>query len=103
MGKKPDLQDVLRNAGGGTRGKRTQTVASDEYLQDSQQVSAYQQPSRVSTRAITVHMPPEVRQQLKVMAAEQNVTMQSLLAEAMNDLFAKYGKPEIAPTQSDRE
>jgi hypothetical protein len=27
----------------------------------------------------------------------QRVTIQDLLAEALNDLFAKYGKPEIAP------
>jgi hypothetical protein len=26
------------------------------------------------------------------------VTIQDLIAEALNDLFAKYGKPEIAPT-----
>ena len=25
------------------------------------------------------------------------VTIQDLMAEALNDLFAKYGKPEIAP------
>ena len=27
-----------------------------------------------------------------------DTTVQNLLAEALNDLFAKYGKPEIAPT-----
>ena len=27
-------------------------------------------------------------------------TVQGLLAEALNDLFAKYGKPEIAPTET---
>ena len=29
---------------------------------------------------------------------ENDTTVQNLLAEALNDLFAKYGKPEIAPT-----
>lgn len=99
MAKKPDLQDVLRNAGGGTRGKRTDPVEDKVNSADS----PYQQPSRISTRAITVHMPPEVRQQLKILAAQQNITMQNLLAEALNDLFAKYGKPEIAPTPPDAE
>jgi hypothetical protein len=33
-------------------------------------------------------------------AAENHTTMQNLLAEAFNDLFAKYGKPEIAPKDS---
>jgi hypothetical protein len=32
-----------------------------------------------------------------MLAAEHDTTIQALLAEAMNDLFAKYGKPEIAP------
>jgi antitoxin-like ribbon-helix-helix protein len=32
-----------------------------------------------------------------MLAAEHETTIQTLLAEAMNDLFAKYGKPEIAP------
>jgi len=31
------------------------------------------------------------------LAADRDTTIQDLLAEALNDLFAKYGKPEIAP------
>jgi len=34
---------------------------------------------------------------LKILAIEQNKTLQDLIAESFNDLFAKYGKPEIAP------
>ena len=32
-------------------------------------------------------------------AAEQDTTIQKLLAEALNDLFAKKGRPEIAPLE----
>ena len=39
---------------------------------------------------------PEVRQQLKLMAAENNTTSRALLVEALNLLFASYQKPEIA-------
>lgn len=39
---------------------------------------------------------PEVHRQLRVMAAEQGTTQQALIAEALNILFAKSGKPEIA-------
>ena len=39
---------------------------------------------------------PEVHKQLRVLAAEQGETQQALLAEALNMLFAKHGKPEIA-------
>jgi hypothetical protein len=39
---------------------------------------------------------PEVHKQLKVLAAESSQTQQELIAEALNMLFVKYGKPEIA-------
>jgi hypothetical protein len=38
--------------------------------------------------------------ELKMLAVEQERTMQELLAESLNDLFDKYGKPEIALTDS---
>jgi len=34
-----------------------------------------------------------------MLAAERETTRQAVLAEALNDLFAKYGKPEIAPVE----
>jgi hypothetical protein len=46
---------------------------------------------------ITFHMPEEVREQLKHLAIERKNTVHNLGAEAFNDLFSKYGKPEIAP------
>jgi hypothetical protein len=32
---------------------------------------------------------------------QSDKTLHSLVAEAFNDLFAKYGKPEIAPAQTE--
>ena len=55
------------------------------------------QPGRAGTAPITVHFPIEVRDQLKILAIEQRRPMHRLIAEALNDLFAKYGKPQIAP------
>lgn len=46
---------------------------------------------------VTGYFPPEVKKQLRLLAAEQDTTIQDLLAEALNDLFAKNGKPELAP------
>ena len=31
------------------------------------------------------------------LAVERKTTVQNLMAEALNDLFAKYGKPEVSP------
>ena len=54
-------------------------------------------PGRAHKSNVTGYFPPEVKKQLRILAAERETTIQALLAEAMNDLFAKYGKPEIAP------
>jgi len=40
--------------------------------------------------------------QLRGLAVDRKTTVQNLLAEALNDLFAKYGKPEVAPIERHR-
>lgn len=52
---------------------------------------------RRGTKAITVHFPEDVRRQLKSMAAEEGRSMEDMVAEALNLLFARYRKPELAP------
>ncbi len=54
-------------------------------------------PGRVGKTNVTGYFPPAVKKQLRLLAAEEETTIQELLAEALNDLFAKRGKPEIAP------
>ena len=56
-------------------------------------------PGRAKMVNVTGYFPPAVKKQLKIMAAEGETTIQRRLAEALNDLFAKYGKPEIAPVE----
>jgi len=63
--------------------------------------NAKTRPDRVGKSNVTGYFPNEVKKQLRMMAAEQDKTIQQLLAEALNGLFAKYGKGEIAPL--DRE
>jgi len=55
------------------------------------------QPSRRGTKAITVHFPEEVRRQLKTLAAEEGRNIEDMAAEALNLLFVKYRKAELAP------
>ena len=54
-------------------------------------------PSRAGKRQVAAYFPVPVQRQLKLLTVENDTTVQNLLAEAINDLFAKYGKPEIAP------
>lgn len=53
-------------------------------------------PSRENKRHIGGFFDPLVAKQLKILAAEEDCSIQSLLQEAMNDLFDKYGKSSVA-------
>jgi hypothetical protein len=52
---------------------------------------------RAGKSNVTGYFPPAVKKQLRLLSAEHDKTIQRLLGEALNDLFAKYGKPEVAP------
>lgn len=92
MSKRPSIADAMamREAGGGTR------AAAREEAQPDPTAGAATQPGRAATKAITGHFAPEVRAQLKILAAEQGRTMEDMMAEGLNMLFAAYNKPEIA-------
>ena len=51
---------------------------------------------RNGTVGLTIHVPPEVRRQLKVLAVEKETTVHRLVCKALNDLFAAEHRPEIA-------
>jgi len=65
-------------------------------------ISTARPPSRQGAVQIAAFFPEDVRAQLKVVAAEQRRDVQDLLAEALNLIFVKYGKPEIAPIKSSK-
>ena len=56
-----------------------------------------QPPSRTGTKQIAGHFPADVAQALRIISAEQNLSMQDLLAESINLIFEKYGKAARAP------
>ncbi len=104
MAKRGSIAEVMREAAGSTR-------AGAQAHQNVPPMPTEQQPgvagvapsrptqaSRAGMKAITGHFPPQVRYQLRLLAAEQNRKMEDMLAEALNRLFAAYSKPEIAPT-----
>ena len=61
-----------------------------------QKVQKQKTPKKTEKRLIGGHFAPEVQQQVRVIAAKQDTTIQSLLTEALNDLFEKQGYPRIA-------
>ena len=52
--------------------------------------------TRLGSRQVSGHFTPEVAQALRMLAAEQDREQQELLAEALNMLFERYGKPTRA-------
>ena len=92
--KETDLSLALVDASGGTRHRATpQTPEAQKVTPTGGSKPALK---RVS---LSIECPPSVRNQVKALAAEQGMTLQQLIFESFNDLFAKYGKPEIAPTE----
>lgn len=59
-------------------------------------------PSRRGKRQIAAHFPEDVAWQLRGLAVELRMTVQDVLAVALNDFFARHGKPEIAPLERRR-
>lgn len=53
-------------------------------------------PSRVGRVLIGGHFAPEVQMELKVLAAQERTTVQQLVAEGLNAVFASRHKPQIA-------
>lgn len=102
---KADLRAALAEQAGSTRRRPdppvstlvSPAVASDGAREELDKPSIYRQPGREGTAPITAHFPREVRRQLKGLANEQDRTMHDLVAEALNDLFAKHNKAEICP------
>ena len=96
MSTKANLTELLAESGGSARHRKAvirQPAAANS--------TAPTQKGRGGTSPITVHFPKQVRDQLKILAVQSDETLHSLVAEAFNDLFAKYGKPEIAPAQTE--
>jgi hypothetical protein len=71
---------------------KTPAPAPQPVVRDGQKGSA----SREGKAAVPFWVPTTARTQLRILAAEQDQTMQDLLTEALNDLFVKYQKPAIA-------
>jgi hypothetical protein len=58
--------------------------------------------TRADTRQVSGHYKPDVAHTLRLIAAEQGQDVQEILAEALNMLFARYGKAVRAEVSSGR-
>ncbi len=51
--------------------------------------------TRVGKKKVTAALSPAAHKQLKALAVDRETKSEALLAEAIRDLFTKYGKPAI--------
>ena len=58
--------------------------------------------TRTDTRQVSGHFKADVAQTLKLIAVEQDRDIQEILAEALNMVFERYGKPVRAEVTSGR-
>lgn len=68
--------------------------ANKEVCRD--ETNPHYRPGRATKTNVTGYFSPVVKKQLRLLAAEKDTTIQRLLAEALNGLFAAHGKPEVA-------
>ena len=95
------LQAALRSsAAGQARGASAPAAAAAPPPARPEAAHPAGQPSRTGKINVTGYFPPEVKASLRLVQARRGGTIQDLLAEALNDLFVKYGVPEIAPRET---
>ena len=87
---------ILDQAERGSDDRRAREAAPEQAAPDPRAA----QPGRVGKVSVAGYFSPEVRRQLKRLAADGDTTVQALLGEALNDLFAKHGMAEIAETDA---
>lgn len=94
MNKRANLAAALQTA---TRGVEVAPVAPTTYGSTATVTPiGSRAPSRIGKKTVAAHFDPAVSKQLKHLGLERDSSTQTLLREAINDLFTKYGKPPIA-------
>ena len=96
MSKKPDLAAAMNklDTRADARPSPSPVSAVAEVPQPPRAPAS--QPGREGKKQVLGWFSSECKKQLKLMGADQEKTEQALIAEALNDLFRKYGKPTIA-------
>jgi hypothetical protein len=95
MAAKPDLRQAINSIN--TRTAEPVREAPQPIKTGGREESPHFRPSRAGKANVTGYFPMAVKKQLRLLAAEEETTIEDCLAEALNDFFAKHGKPEIAP------
>ena|SRR5690349_312645 len=98
---KPDLS-ALRNSVRETATPATHDVAADTQETEAPASARSRRRPAAKTQLVGAHLSPDVGKQLRMIAAEEDTDVKSLLIEAINLLFKTRGKPLIASDPIER-
>ena len=96
MSRKPSLAEAMQPLDRRAASELEQVSASGSPIDPSPSERQRVPPSREGKKTVAGHFDPAVSRQLRQIALDENRTVQELLREALNDLFAKRSKPPIA-------
>lgn len=71
------------------------SVATSRPANEPEASGRFHRPSREDKKLIAGHFDPKVAKQLKLLSVEDDTTVQALLEEALDLLFAKKGRARI--------
>lgn len=92
-----NLQDALLKSANGTQTGDSVAVMGPEILKALKPREGRSKVSKTGKVNVTGYFDPEVKSSLRLVQAKSGKTIQDILAEALNDVFAKYKVPETAP------
>jgi hypothetical protein len=93
MNKMANLKSVLNQPRAGADMPATPAVQPDA---PASSPAPHKAPSRVGKIPFTTYLSPDYKASLRLIQAKKNgVTIQDLMAEALNDLFEKYRVPVV--------
>jgi hypothetical protein len=84
-----DLQKALE------RGGKPAPAAQTERTEATARAGSYKAPSRANKTPITAYLSTDYKTSLRLIQARENRSIQALIGEALNDLFAKYKVPTV--------
>ena len=94
MPAKTQLKELLDGYGQET--ETEETTVPPETPVEEQKADDKVPPSRRGKRHISGYFEPEVLRQVKIICAEEEKTVNQVLADALNSHFVNKGKPPIA-------
>src|SRR4051812_44773997 len=93
---RPALGDALQGLSSRPKLTTAPPAMADDKADVQARIVESRPPSRRGTKTIAGHFSPEASKLLRQIAIDEDSSVQDLLREALNDLFAKRGKPRIA-------